>query len=133
MASVATNTQLYVGIGTGGIFYGYDGLNWINSVSGTVLLDNSGSYLAQIGKVGWNGSLWVIVGTGSAYTIIYSSDGMNWSGVANSKSIFDVAGGAVDLAWNGTIWVATGANSSGKLVATSYNGIIWSNANTLSI
>jgi hypothetical protein len=132
MASVATNSQIYVGIGAGGLFYGYDGLNWTNSTSGTSLLSNPNpSSAAQIGKVCWNGSLWVAVGNGSAYTIIYSLYGIHWSGVANSNALFDIAGGAVDLVWNGTIWVATGANSSGKLTATSYNGINWTNSNTV--
>jgi hypothetical protein len=129
LASIATNSKLYVGIGVGGVFYSYDGLNWINSSSGTSLI----SSITPIGKVVWNGSLWVAVGNGSAYTIIYSSDGINWSGVANSKTLFDIAGGAVELAWNGTVWVAVGANSTGKLVAISYNGTVWSNTNNLTL
>lgn len=131
LASIATNSKLYVGIGAGGVFYSYDGLNWINSSSGTSLINNSS--IAQIGKVVWNGSLWVAVGNGSAYTIIYSSDGIAWTGVGNSKALFDIAGGAVDLVWNGTVWVAVGANSTGKLVAISYDGITWSNANNLTL
>ena len=77
--------------------------------------------------------MWVAVGNGSAYTIIYSLNGIHWTGVANSNVLFDIEGGAIDLAWNGTIWVATGANSSGKLVATSYDGINWTNSNTVTI
>ena len=131
LASIANNSRLYVGIGSGGVFYSYDGLNWINSSSGTSLINNSS--VAQIGKVIWNGSLWVAVGNGSAYTIIYSSDGINWTGVGNSKTLFDIAGGSVDLVWNGTLWVAVGANSTGKLVAISYDGITWTNTNNLTL
>ena len=131
LSSIATNQRIFVGIGKGGVFYSYDGLNWISSVSGTALLNNSS--VAQIGKVIWNGSLWVAVGNGASYTIIYSSDGINWTGVSNSNTLFDIAGGALYLSWNGTIWIATGANSTGKLVATSYDGIVWSNTNTLSL
>jgi hypothetical protein len=135
MSSVATNSQIYVGIGSGGVFYGYDGLNWTNSASGTSLLANSNpnSAATQIGKVGWNGSMWIAVGNGLAYTIIYSLNGIHWTGVANSNALFDIEGGAIDLAWNGTIWVATGANFSGKLVATSYDGINWTNSTTLTL
>jgi hypothetical protein len=131
LSSIERNAKIYVGIGKGGLFYSYDGLNWVNSVSGTALINNPST--AQIGKVVWNGSLWVAVGNGISCTIIYSSDGMNWTGVVNSTTVFDVIGGAIDLVWNGTIWVATGANSSGKLIATSVDGITWSNVNTVTI
>jgi N-acetylneuraminic acid mutarotase len=131
IASIANNSSIYVGIGSGGVFYSYDGLNWNNSSSGTALINNSSS--AQIGKVVWNGSIWVAVGNGSAYTIIYSFDGITWTGVSNSKTIFDLSGGGLDLAWNGTIWIVTGANSSKKLVASSSDGVVWTNANTLYI
>jgi hypothetical protein len=77
--------------------------------------------------------MWLAVGNGTSYSIIYSYDGINWTGVNNSKTIFDIAGGAVDLVWNGTIWVAVGANSTGKLTAVSYDGITWSNTNALTI
>jgi hypothetical protein len=120
MASIATNSRLYVGIGSGGLFYSYDAVNWTNSVSGTSLINNTST--AQIGKVAWNGSLWVAVGNGTAYTIIYSYDGIVWSGVANSKTLIDIA---IDLTWNGQIWLAVGADSSGKLVAMSSDGINW--------
>jgi hypothetical protein len=125
LSSIATNARIYVGIGKGGVFYSYDGLNWVNSSSGTTLINNTS--VAQIGKVVWNGRLWVAVGNGASYTIIYSLDGINWTGVSNSSTIFDVAGGGIDLVWNGTIWVATGANSTGKLIATSLDGITWTN------
>jgi hypothetical protein len=130
LASIAYNSTLYVGIGKGGVFFSYDGIHWSNSASGTALINNTSA--SQIGKVVWNGSLWVAVGNGASYTIIYSSDGINWTGVANSSTIFDSSGGAFDLAWNGTLWVATGSNSSGNLVAISYNGITWTNLNSAS-
>lgn len=127
LTSVANNSSIYVGIGVGGVFYSYDGLHWLNSASGTALIDSSGT--AQIGKVGWNGSLWVAVGYGTSYTIIYSSDGINWLGVAGSIALFDTNGRALDLVWNGTLWVATGSNSANKLVAYSSDGVSWTNGN----
>jgi len=129
LRSIAKNSQLYVGVGSGGVYYSYDGINWNNSTSGSSLLDNMNTTTAQIGKVVWNGSLWVAVGNGTTYTIIYSLDGINWTGVSNSKIIFDIEGGGIDLVWNGTIWVGIGANSSGKLIATSSNGVDWTTAN----
>jgi hypothetical protein len=133
LSSIATNSRLYVGIGISGMFYSYDGIHWNNGSSGASLLSSSPGSAVQIGKVVWNGKMWVAVGNGALYAIIYSYDGINWTGVTNSKTLFDIAGGALDLAWNGTIWVATGANSTGKLVAISYDGINWSNSGGLSL
>jgi hypothetical protein len=133
IASIANNSIIYVGVGSGGVFYSSDGLNWTQNVSGTMLLDNSNNTTTQIGKVIWNGSIWVAVGNGTSYTIIYSSDGINWTGVSNSTTLFDIAGGALDLAWNGSIWVVTGANSTGKLIATSSDGMTWTSVTTFSV
>jgi hypothetical protein len=119
LASIAFNSELYVGLGNGGLFYSYDGINWTNSPSGTALINNASK---QIGKVAWNGRIWVAVGFGTS-AIIYSSNGINWTGV-NTSAI--LSNGAFDLAWNGTIWVATGLNSSNQYsVATSLNGVNW--------
>ncbi|NDC83710.1 hypothetical protein EB093_08645 [bacterium] len=133
IACVECNTKIYVGIGKGGLFFGYDGINWTNSTSGTALFANTDPSSAQIGKVAWNGSLWVAVSNGASYTIAYSQNGVNWTGVANSTAIFDISGGAVDVAWNGSVWVATGANSAGNLVAVSSDGINWTNVNASNV
>jgi hypothetical protein len=126
MASVAYNgTGMYAGIGKGGVFFSYDGIHWINSSSGTTLINNTDT--AQIGKVIWNGTLWVACGNGASYAIIYSYDGINWTGVANSKTLFDVVGGAIDVVWNGNVFVATGANANKYAIAISYDGITWTN------
>jgi hypothetical protein len=73
----------------------------------------------------WNGLLWVAAGNGTSYTIVYSYDGITWTGVANSKTLFNLTGGVIDIAWNGTIFVAVGAGTN--IIATSYDGITWSN------
>jgi len=98
---------VYVGIGIGGIFYSYDGIIWYNSSSGTSFINNTS--LPQIGKICWNGNLWVAVGNGGNYTIAYSYDGINWLGVSNSSTIFNASGGAMDIVWNGTQFVAVGS------------------------
>jgi hypothetical protein len=72
--------------------------------------------------------LWVACGNGTSYAIIYSYDGINWTGVSNSKTLFDVSGGAIDIVWNGNVFVATGANSSRYAVAISTDGITWTNS-----
>jgi hypothetical protein len=123
IASIAYNGTLYVGIGKGGIFFSYDGVNWIFASS---LINNTSS--AQIGKVVWNGSLWVVGGNGDSYTLAYSSDGIHWTGVANSSTLFDLNGGVIDIVWNGNLFVATGGNSSGYAIAISTDGVTWTNS-----
>jgi hypothetical protein len=122
IASIAYNGTIYVGIGKGGIFFSYDAVNWTQT---STLINNTSS--AQIGKVVWNGSLWVVGGNGASYTLAYSYDGINWTGVADSSTLFDLSGGVVDIVWNGDIFVATGGNSSGYAIAISSDGITWTN------
>jgi len=122
IASIAYNGSMYVGIGKGGIFFSYDGVNWMFASD---IINNTSS--PQIGKVVWNGTLWVAGGNGSTYTLAYSSDGIHWTGVANSSTLFDLSGGVVDIVWNGNLFVATGGNSSGYAIAISSDGITWSN------
>ena len=72
-----------VGNGTNSIAYSTDvsGNIWTGSNNST----NIFSYFAV--DVAWSGNMWVAVGTG-INNIAYSADGNNWTGVANSYSIF---------------------------------------------
>ena len=81
----------------------------------------------QIGKVVWNGSIWVAVGNGESCTIMFSYDGITWNGVSGSKSFFDANGGGMDIIWNGALFVAVGAGNSTYIV-TSEDGMNWSNS-----
>jgi hypothetical protein len=129
LSSVETNGQLYVGVGADGVGYSYDGIRWTLSSSGTALIHNTATY--QNTRVVWNGAVWVICGDGSGHTLIYSSDGKTWTGAANSRTIFDASGGAMDVAWNGRVFVATGISANGYATATSVDGIEWSNVVSL--
>jgi hypothetical protein len=120
--SVFPGVIRYVGIGKGGIFASMDGVHWTLS---STLINNADT--PQIGRVIWNGKLWVAVGNGASYAIAYSYDGISWTGVSNSKTLFDLSGGAIDVAWNGKVFVAVGANSVGYIVALSTDGITWTN------
>jgi hypothetical protein len=131
ISAIVYNGSLYVGIGIGGLYYSYDSYNWLQSVSGSSLINNLSNI--QVGKVIWNGNLWVAVGNGLAYTIAYSYDGINWTGVANSVTLFDLSGGAMDVAWNGSMFLAVGAKSTGTIIASSTDGINWSNTNTFTL
>ena len=69
--------------------------------------------------VAWNGTLWVAVGSGT-FSIAYSSDGINWTGVTGSTSIFSYGYG---VAWNGLRFVAVGSGTFS--IAYSSDGINW--------
>ena len=76
----------------------------------------------------WNGSYWVATGCGN-YTIAWSSDSINWTGV-EPKIIFTIApeqsviGGAYGSVWNGTFWIVCGYGSN-RCFARSYDGFTW--------
>ena len=53
--------------------------------------------------------------------IVYSYDGINWTGVANSTSLFTNFG--EDVETNGTTWVAVGNGTN--VLAYSYDGKTW--------
>jgi len=72
----------------------------------------------------WNGSLWLACMASGFDSIIYSYDGISWSGIG--KSTFSVRSNQVS--WNGYIWVATGAGTNS--LAYSYDGINWTGIGT---
>jgi hypothetical protein len=126
LSKIETNGKIYVGVGSSGVFYSYDAIHW-NMSSGA-----SGFHSSNATAI-WNGRIWIICGGGNEInpTIMYSKDGKQWSGVNNSSSIFNLAGGAIDAAWNGRVFVATGESANGFVVSTSVDGMNWSNANQI--
>jgi hypothetical protein len=111
---IASNGSMWVAIGAGKIAYSTNFFSW--TLVTPTIIENG------INSVAWNGSIWVVVGYGFTYSIVYSSDGMNWIGVQNSIINFFSQGYSV--AWNGSIWVAIG-NGSPYTIVYSYNGINW--------
>jgi hypothetical protein len=81
--------------------------------------------------VATNGYMWIrgVTNTTSApYDFIkmtYSYDGINWSEVKNSKTIF--SGDCRSIAWSPTLklWVAVGFSSGAVFAAYSYDGLNW--------
>ena len=122
LTTIETNGQIYVGIGNTGVFYSYDGIHW--NTGTTEINSNSSTHKS---KILWNGRVWVICGNGANYTMMYSYDGKTWTGVADSKTMFEVA---MDIAWNGQIFVATGTSttSNGYAFSSSIDGIHWTSA-----
>ena len=118
--AVAYNGFLNVvigGSGTSPIVYSANGFQW-NSTSGDNFNGGGGNGIA------WNGIRWVAVGNvggASGYAITTSTDGINWTKVTGSLSIFSGVGQSI--AWNGTYWVAGG--NGGNTLAYSLDGLTW--------
>jgi len=121
---VKWNGSIWVAVGSTPerIAYSSDGINW-TGVTGSSDIFSSGS------SVAWNGKIFVAVGSPKAvfgggsssvkvYTIAYSYDGINWTGVTGSKTILS-PGQKVE--WNGTIWVSVGSGTNYS-IAYSYDG-----------
>lgn len=116
LASIAYNNSLYVGVGVGGIYNSPDGIHW-TSVESSILTNTA---YAQTGKVIWTGKLWIAAGSGPTYSIAYSSDSINWTGV---NSHLDRV---VGLSHHSDIIVAIGAHPDGTISSISSDGgITW--------
>ena len=83
-------------------------MNWTGL--GTTIFSVSGN------GVCWNGTRWITVGTGSAHTLAYSTNGITWTGFG--KTLFPTAGNGV--CWTGTRFVAVG-----DTIGYSQDGIVW--------
>jgi len=130
-------TGTYVVIGGSGagtsLIFGTNGSNF--QPGGTAAI------FAKWWGIGWNGSIYVAVGTPAAVsygnsnssntTIAYSSNLKSWFFAPFSSTIF--ASGAYGVAWSSSlsIWVAVGGGS--YTTATSSNGITWIGRATTSL
>lgn len=91
----------------------------VTSTTGSAIF-TGGMYAAA-----WNGLMWVGVGAGTG-SIATSTDGITWTAVPNSLSIFTKGS---SVAWNGVRWVAGGLGP--KSSAYSTDGITWTGTNNL--
>ena len=71
----------------------------------------------------------MVAGRSSSPRIVYSEDGMNWTGSLSGDAAFS-GGICKTVAWNGTIWVAGGYGAN--YIATSSDGITWAGATSAS-
>jgi hypothetical protein len=97
------------------MWYSYDGFTWIpNQTSANSLFHQCSTYA-------YNGSIYVVGGTAqSTYSIAYSYDGINWTGVNDSAAVF---GERFCIVTNGKIFVSNGTGT--YKLAYSYDGINW--------
>jgi hypothetical protein len=147
---IAWNGKMFVAVGetTNTIAYSYDGFNWTG-------VQNSLTIFTRSDKVYWNGTMWIAVGTFGATgvdmanvisgsntknAIVYSYDGINWTGAPTSTGIFSSYG--FGIAYNNKrantitfprkLMVAGGASSTNPL-SYSYDGKTWTSANSTNI
>jgi hypothetical protein len=95
-----------------GAGYSYDGNNW-TAITSSISIMNVPYGITY-------GDKWIMAG-GNPYNIIYSNDGITWSGSTNASGLTN---GTFCSVWNGSIWLA-GASGSNRIIK-SYDGITWS-------
>ena len=137
----AWNGEMVVGVGEGGRTLVYSKNYGTSTVTGEAWIEvpNFNLIFSTAGRgIIWNGTMWIACGNGTN-TLAYSYDGLNWTGVANSTSIFTTQCNKV--AWNGRrrhqmkfqrpMAVAIDARSGG--LAYSYDGTNWANSANITI
>jgi hypothetical protein len=105
--------------------YSLDGFNWtIGSGFSTIFQDDVAGIALNSDRP--NRIVFpanrILAGGRATISMAYSSDGLSWTPVPNSLSIFSVAGHS--FAWNGTLWVAVGQGTANS-IAYSPDGINW--------
>jgi len=101
------------------IAYSYDGITWTG-------VENSWSLIPQCNKVAYNGTNYLLGGTGS-YRLLSSNDGILWNIIDNSN--INIPSNVYSIAWNGIYWVIGGTLSNNGTgtnnMAYSSDTIIW--------
>jgi hypothetical protein len=98
-----------------GISYSYDSLNWVNNT----ILSN-----CRCAKYNPKTFLWVAGGTGSTYNLVYSINGINWTGSTSGTSL--ITNRVLGIGCNDSIWVATGLlTDNSSIMIYSFDGITW--------
>ena len=121
-SGVACSNSMIVATGRGvvagnNIAYSYNGFEWFPT--NQTAFSNVSAY--GVVDIRWNGSIWVAVGESTNFSIAYSYDGIVWTGVAGSNSLFSNTG--YRIAWNGQLFIATGFGTI--FGAYSFDGINW--------
>jgi len=114
IAGIGQGIPLWVAVGQGNysIAYSYNGSEW-NGTTNSIFTLGQG--------VAYNGTMWVVVGSGNNNSIAYSYNGIKWDPITSSANIFTSGKG---VAYNGTMWVAVGSENNNS-IAYSYDGINW--------
>lgn len=116
--TVVFNGNMWVagGVGTCSIAYSLDGMEWLPC-------DISHEVLAFCTSVAWSGAMWIAGGEGPN-CLGYSMDGICWAPI--DTPLFTTS--VVCVAWTGDRWLAGGGEMERVNLATSTDGIQWSDA-----
>ncbi len=116
-SSIIWNGEIWVATGLGNIIaVSYDGINWFNSTNiGTLTVP-------VIYAIAWSGFRFVASCGGTTNTLIYSTDGITWTGLGTTV----YTGTALSVMWDGRYFVAFGTLNASNVVAYSSDGISWS-------
>jgi len=121
---VAWNGSYWLAGGNGSgakIVSSRDGITWSQSDTGL------SGFSVGVNDLTWNGYRWVAALTDSlslSNTLVYSSDGLNWSlGTASVTGLFRTF--ANSIATNGLVWVAIGGPSETITIKYGYTGSDW--------
>jgi PKD domain len=116
VSGLAWNGSMWVAVGSGQLgplfATSLDGQSW---TAATTPGSAGGGH-----TVAWNGSYWL---AGIQFLgMVRSTDGQNW---VLQPSPFDDPGEVRAIAWNGTLWTAVGEGQNGPVIATSPDGVAW--------
>jgi hypothetical protein len=68
--------------------------------------------------------LWIAGGTGATYNLVYSTNGINWTGSTTGTSLITNKVNAIGC--NDSIWVASGLlTDNSSIMIYSFDGISW--------
>jgi hypothetical protein len=132
---VVWNGQTWLGIGLDAtnkpvLASSADGIVWTPVIkNGTSVGPSLFGDFGTINSLVWNGSLWVMGGSGNAPPVIYySRDGINWTW-SDTGSLFNFVG---TVSWNGSSWIAGGQGppNSMRLIAYSSDLINWTKSDS---
>lgn len=122
IANAVANSTVISGFG-GNFAYSYDAITW-NQIRLSIF--------DICYSIGFNGNMWIAVGqrvSPSSNTIAYSYNGINWTSLTVSGSIFTTSGRKI--VWNGELWVAVGSHSTASNnIIYSYDGLNWTGVST---
>lgn len=125
LAGSSTYTQILTQ-GYTTVAYSNDGITYS---AGTITVDSGRALPSTINSTAFNGDMWIGGGFSSGATanrtvLIYSYDGINWSGQTNTLWTGTTA--IRSVAYGNGRWVATSNVGGNARIAVSYDGFNWS-------
>lgn len=112
-------TWMLGGYGTGAGLYSWDGVNAPTDLSANL------TGMTGVDEIGWNGSYWMVGGTGTTPTgRLFKDNGGTFSNIVTNTSVNSFAG----IAANGSNWLVGGRKFGGGVpqVVASYDGATYS-------